>query len=329
MKVFVAGASGAVGTALVGELVKRGHEVTGLTRTASKRPLLERLGATAAVADALDRVGITAAVRDAAPEGVVSLLTSLPQNGPTRISHLEPTNRLREEGTRNLLAAAIGAGARRFVGESIVFIYGYGDLTPGSVSESQPPGKERQPGLQRAIDAIVSSERQVQDATEQGLIEGIRLRFGLYQGVGAPSSRYMFQMARRRMLPVIGDGRALHPWIELTDAARAVADALDRAEPGSVFNVVDDEPVEFRDYAAALARLAGAKPPLRVPYPLARLAIPYGAMFLSRPRLPVSNERLKRELGWRAQFPTYREALAPLARVAESYSAASGAVSTT
>jgi 2-alkyl-3-oxoalkanoate reductase len=312
VKVFVAGASGAVGTAVVGELVKRGHEVTGLTRTASKRSRLEQLGASAVVADALDRAGIAAVVRDSAPEGVVSLLTSLPKNGPTRIGHLEPTNRLREQGTANLLAAAIGAGARRFVGESIVFVYGYGDLAPGLVTESQPPGKERRPGLQRAIDAIVSSERQVQDATEEGRIEGVRLRFGMYQGAGAPSSRYMFEMAARRMLPVIGDGRALHPWIELTDAARAVADALDRAQPGSVYNVVDDEPVEFRDYAAALARIAGAKPPLRVPYALARLAIPYGAMFLSRPRLPVSNALLKQELGWSPRFPTYREALAPL-----------------
>jgi nucleoside-diphosphate-sugar epimerase len=313
MRVFVAGASGAVGSAVVGELVRRGHEVTGLTRTPSKRPLLERLGATAAVADALDASGVASAVRAAAPEGVVSLLTSLPRNGPTRIGHLEPTNRLREEGTRNVLAAAIAAGARRFVGESIVFVYGYGDLTPGPVTEGQPPGEESHRGLRRAIDAIVSCERQVQDATSQGRIEGLCLRFGLYQGAGAPSSRYMFRMARRRMLPVIGGGRALHPWIELTDAARAVADALERAEPASVYNVVDDEPVEFRDYAGEMARLAGAGPPLHVPYSLARVAAPYGAMFLSRPRLPVSNERLKRELGWRPRFPTYREALAPLA----------------
>jgi nucleoside-diphosphate-sugar epimerase len=123
----------------------------------------------------------------------------------------------------------------------------------------------------------------------------------------------MFEMARRRMLPVIGDGRALHPWIELTDAARAVADALEEAKSGSVYNVVDEEPVEFRDYAAALAHLAGARPPLKVPYALARLAIPYGAMFLSRPRLPVSNARLKNELGWRPWFPSHREALAALA----------------
>jgi nucleoside-diphosphate-sugar epimerase len=313
MKVFIGGATGAIGVAVVGELLKRGHEVTGLTRTASKRPLLEQLGASAAVADALDRAGLAAAVREAAPEGVVSLLTSLPRNGPTRISHLEPTNRLREDGTGNLLAAAMAARARRFVGESIVFIYGYGDLAPGPVTEAQPPGVDSHAGLQRAIDAIVSSERQVQNATEQGHIEGVRLRFGLYQGAGAPSSQYMFRMARRRMLPVIGTGRALHPWIELTDAARAVADALDRAQPGSVFNVVDDEPVEFRDYAAELAHLAGAKPPLSVPYQLARLAVPYGAMFLSRPRLPVSNQHLKRELGWRPRFPSYREALAPLA----------------
>jgi 2-alkyl-3-oxoalkanoate reductase len=312
MKVFVAGASGTIGTAVVVELIRRGHEVTGLTRKASRRPLIERLGASSAVADALDPTGVAAALRDAAPEGVVSLLTALPPNGPTRIGHLEPTNRLREEGTRNVLAAATAAGARRFVGESIVFIYGYGDLTPGPLSEAQPPGQERHRGLQRAIDAIVSGERQVQEATQRGRIEGVCLRFGMYQGAAAPTSRFMFRMASRRMLPVIGGGRALHPWVEITDAARAVADALDRAEPSSVYNVVDDEPVEGRDYATEMARLAGAKPPLHLPYALARVAMPYGAMVLSRPRLPVSNERLKRDLGWCPQFPTYREALLPL-----------------
>jgi 2-alkyl-3-oxoalkanoate reductase len=312
MKVFVAGASGAVGICVVSELVKRGHEVTGLTRSASKRPLLERLGATAVVADALDQQEIAATMRGAKPEGVVSLLTALPRNGPTRMRHLEPTNRLREEGTSNVLAAAISVGAKRFIGESIVFIYGYGDLGAGPVQESQPPGREHNRGLQRAIDAIVAGESQVKEATEQGRIEGICLRFGLYQGAAAPSSHYMLRMAARRMLPVIGGGRALHSWIELSDAARAVADALERAQPGSVYNVVDDEPVELRDYIAELARLAGARPPLAVPYALARLVMPYGALFLSQPRLPVSNEKLKRELGWRPQFPTYREALAPL-----------------
>jgi len=313
MRVFVAGATGALGGVVVAELVKRGHEVVGLTRTASRRPLIERLDATAAVADALDGPGVAAAVLAAEPEGVVSLLTSLPANGPTRISHLEPTNRLREQGTRNLLAAATAAGACRFVGESIVFFYGYGNLAPGPVTEAQPSGAESNRGLQRAIDAIVSCERQVRDATDQGQIEGVCLRFGLYHGADAPSSRYMFRMARRRMLPVISGGQAIHPWIELTDAARAVGDALERAEPGAVYNVVDDEPVTFRDYAGELACLAGAKPPLSVPYGLARLAIPYGAIFLSRPRLPVSNELLKHDLGWRPAYPTYRDALARLA----------------
>jgi uncharacterized protein YbjT (DUF2867 family) len=113
VKVFVAGASGAVGTAVVRELVIRGHEVTGLTRTASKRSRLEQLGASAVVADALDRAGIAAVVRDAVPEGVVSLLTSLPKNGPTRIGHLEPTNRLREQGTANCRDRSGGTAVRR------------------------------------------------------------------------------------------------------------------------------------------------------------------------------------------------------------------------
>jgi nucleoside-diphosphate-sugar epimerase len=312
VKVFVAGATGAVGSPVVRELVRRGHEVTGMTRSDSRRGLLHAMGARAAVADALDPSAVDRVVREAVPEGVVSLLTSLPRTGPRRPKDVEPTNRLREEGTRHLLAAAIAAGAHRFVGESIIAYYGYGGRT-APATEDDPPGVEDDAGLRRAVEAIVAGERRVREATEGGRIEGVSLRFGFYHGVAAPNTQFMMRMVRRRMLPLIGGGHAVHSWIELGDAARAVADALERGQPGAAYNVVDDEPVEFGDYLREMARIAEAKPPLEVPYRLARLVMPYAALFLARARLPASNERIKRELGWRAEAPTFREALAPFA----------------
>jgi nucleoside-diphosphate-sugar epimerase len=311
LRVLVAGATGTVGSHVVGELVGRGHKVVGITRSDSKRRALQAMGADAIVADALDATEVKRAAHHVAPEGVVSLLTSLPKTGPRRVKHLEQTNRLRDKGTKNLLAAATAAGARRFVGESIIAIYGYGDRT-GPATEDDPPGRERDAGLRRTVEATVAGERHVREATEAGRIEGVSLRFGFYHGPGAPSTRYLFRMVRRRMLPTIGGGHAVHSWIELEDAARAVADALERGQPGAAYNVVDDEPVQIRDYLAELARIARAKPPLDIPFALARPAMPYAAMFLSRARIPASNERLKRELGWWPRSPTYREALAPL-----------------
>ena len=310
MRVFVAGASGTLGREVVRELVARGHEVTGLTRTESKRPALEELGAWPAVADALDEPAVTRAVRGAEPEGVVSILTSLPRTGPLRGRDVIPTNRLRDQGTRIVLEAAASAGARRFVGESIIAIYGYSVASPAR--EDDPRGQERKRHLRHAIDAIAAGERHVREATEAGRIEGASLRFGFYHGPRAPNSRYLLELVRRRRMPLIGGGRGVHSWIEVSDAARAVADALERARPSSVYNVVDDEPVEFRSYLTEMARLAGAPPPRRLPYAVAASIIPYGAMFLGRSRVAASNEKLKRDLGWEPRYPTYREALAAL-----------------
>ena len=310
MRVFVAGATGTLGRAVVRELVSRGHEVTGMTRSPSKRSSLEAIGARAAVADALEEEAVTRVIRDAEPEGVVSVLTSLPRRGPLRGRDLEPTNRLRDEGTRNVTRAAIAAGARRLVGESIVVIYGYSVGSPAG--EGQPPGRETERHLRRAIEAITAGERHVREATDAGRIEGISLRFGFYHGPEAPNSRYLLELVRRRRMPLIGGGRGVHSWIEVADAARAVAYALEHAAPGSVYNVVDDAPVEFRSYLCEMARLAGAPPPRRLPYWLAASIIPYGAMFLDRARVAASNEKLRRELGWEPRHPTFREALAAL-----------------
>jgi nucleoside-diphosphate-sugar epimerase len=312
MRVLVAGASGAIGPPVVRELLGRGHEVVAMTATPSKRAALEELGASAIVGDLLDADSLGEALAEAEPEGVVNMASKWRGN-PVRFSQVRPANEMRERGTRNLLSAAIASGAQRYVSESMIFIYGYGRHSQ-PVTEQRPPGSERSRGLQAVIDALVSSERQVREATESGSIEGVSLRFGLFHGPHAPTSQMMFDLIKRRRMPLIGDGSAVHSWIELEDAARAVADALERAPAGNAYNVVDDTPVAIREYLGEIARLIGSKPPRRVPYWLIRPAASYLAVAFGRPVLPVANRKLKDELGWRPAYPSYREALAPLAQ---------------
>jgi nucleoside-diphosphate-sugar epimerase len=315
MKVFVAGASGAVGKPLVRELVARGHEVVAMTSTESKRPSLEALGASAVVGDVFDAQATVEHVRSAEPEGVVNMASKWSVN-PTRVSQVAPANRIREQGARNVVAAAVAAGARRYVNESMMFVYGYGDHAE-PVTESDPPGRERRKGLQRVIDAIVAAERAVQERTE---IEGACVRFGLFHGRHADSTRQMVDLVRKRRLPLIGSGETVRSWIELEDAARAVVDVLERAPAGRVYNVVDDEPVAMRDYIGELVRLTGAKAPRRLPYWLVNLGASYVAPAFGAGNLPISNARLKDELGWTPRCPTYREALGPFGEGADRVS---------
>ncbi len=314
MRVLVAGASGTIGQPLVRELIRRGHSLVGLASSEAKFPLLARLGAEPMAADLLDPAATAAVVARAAPQAVVDVATRF-TGSPLRASHVEPTNRLRERGTANLLAAAIAVGARRFVCESMVFYYGFGPFS-APVGEDQPPGRERSPGVQRIINALSSMERQVHRASVQGRIQGISLRFGMFHGAAAPSTQQMLELVRHRRLPLLDGGRALHSWIDVGDAARAAADALERAPAGRVYNVVDDEPVELRDYLAELVRLTQAPPPRALPAWLLRPFAPFAVEILSRARLPVSNARIRRDLGWEPQLRTYREALAavPIAR---------------
>jgi 2-alkyl-3-oxoalkanoate reductase len=310
MKVFVAGASGAVGKPVVRELVGRGHEVVAMTSTESKRPILEELGASAVVGDVFDAQSMIELVGFAKPEGVVNVASKW-SIYPTRTSQVEPANEIRVQAAKNMVAAAIGAGARRYVNESMMFVYGYGEEgLRGPITEERPPGREQNAGLQRVIDAIVDAERAVEEPSKSGEIEGVCMRFGFFHGPHADSTRRMFEMVRRRRLPLIGNGEAVRSWIELEDAARAIADALERAPAGSIYNVVDDQPVSERGYVDEIVRLTGSKPPRRLPYWLVRAGASYVAPAFGRGALPISNARLKSELGWEPRFPTYKDALA-------------------
>jgi 2-alkyl-3-oxoalkanoate reductase len=322
-RVLVAGASGTLGRPLVGVLLAGGYQVAGLTRAPSRRHLIESLGAEAVVADALDADALRAAVQRAAPDVVVHLLTALPAGGPTKASDLAATNRLRRTGTTNLLAAAVAAGTRRLVAESMVLVHGFGDFGATPLTEAEPL---RPPGRTEValVGAVRDLERQVLEADTASRIEGIVLRYGMLYGAATGSTQAMVRRLRRWQLPLPGGGYGSISWIHVDDATTATVAALERGRPGEVYNVVDDEPVRWRDYTTQLARLADAPPPPSLPLWLSRLVAPFGTRLLTS-RLPLSNAKARRELGWAPAFPTYREGLAELA-TARTADAAPGVV---
>ena len=294
MNVFLAGGSGAIGVPLVRALVAAGHQVTASTRSTANAEMLRSLGATPTIVDALDAGALTRAVVAAHPTHVVHQLTALPKGGPKSARDLESTNRLRVDGTRNLIAAAVAAGATRIVGGSFALIGGRTFGVPADV--------------EAAAAAVDSMESQILDASRSGAIDGVVLRYGLFYGPEAASTVEMIAMAKRRMLPVIRGDRSLLPCIHVDDAASATVAALDRAPAGSTYDIVDDEPVSFSEIVRAVAGSAGAPKPIAVPAWLPRLVAPYLARMISL-RLPLSNARARAELGWRPSFPTIHDGL--------------------
>jgi 2-alkyl-3-oxoalkanoate reductase len=308
MKVFVAGASGAIGRPLVRQLVAAGHEVTGMTRREERAEQIRAAGASAVVCDAFDAAALEAAVRDAAPEAVVHLLTALPPRLDYRAKEdpLAPTNRVRSEGTRNLIAAAKAAGARRIVAESVAFFYApEGDWVK---DEDAPLFHGAPPPFGDAAEALARLERQVIEA--EGM-EGIVLRFGWLYGPGTYYDRdgSLTEDAHKRRMPVVGKGTGTFSFVHVEDAASAALAALERGGPRGD-KIVDDEPAPMREWAPAFAEAVGAKKPLRVPVWLARLAAGAGAATMATQLRGASNAKAKRELGWLPSFPSWRQGFA-------------------
>jgi nucleoside-diphosphate-sugar epimerase len=302
MRVFVAGGSGTIGAPLVRSLVQAGHQVTATTRSHGKQDMLRALGATPVVVDALDADALAVAVRSASPTHVIHQLTALPKAGPRRASDLVPTNRLRDEGTRNLIRAAIAARATRVIGGSFALA--------GSASAAVGPG------IHAAGAAVDSMESQITNAARAGSIEGIVLRYGLFYGAGSASTEELVHLVRRRLAPAIWHDRGLLPYIHLTDAVTATIAALDRGRSGETYDVVDDRAVSFSDMVRAMAAAVGAPQPFTVPAWLPRLVMPYFARVIAI-RMPLSNAKAAAELGWRPRYPTIHEGLAQmLARAA-------------
>ena len=316
MRVFVAGAGGALGTHVVRLLVADGHEVTGFTRTSAHAKSVGELGASRAITgDALNPSSVRAAVESAKPDAVVHALTAIPKRGPWRVSDLKQTNELRTTGTRHLLDAAIAVGVRRIVVESMVFIYGYGDLGPGWLTEqhSVVPSVTKY-WLRPSIEALVDMERQILDATRKGSIEGIVLRFGGFYGPRA-GTEITARLLRRRWLPLVKNSdNSVIPLIHIEDAAAAVGAALYRGCAGDVYNIVDDEPASFATLVRYLASMTGTPEPQTVPNWFVRLFAPYAAAAWLGTTMRVSNAKAKLELHWRPRFPNYRTGLAEFAR---------------
>ncbi len=298
MRIFVAGGSGTIGIPLVRTLVQAGHHVTATTRSPEKQDMLRALGVVPAVVDALDADALVRAVRAASPTHVIHQLTALPKAGPRNASELGPTNRLRDEGTRNLLRAAIAARATRLVGGSFALL----GAAPVSAVAS---------GADAGSDAVRSMESQITNAARAGLIEGIVLRYGLFYGPGCPGTEAMARLVRRRLMPAVRHDPSELPWVHLDDAVSATVAALERGRSGESYDIVDDRAVSFSDMVCTLATAVGAPRPFVVPAWLPRLIMPYMARLFSI-RLPLSNAKAAAELGWRPRYPTIHQGLAEM-----------------
>jgi nucleoside-diphosphate-sugar epimerase len=269
-RVFVAGGTGVLGSAAVPLLREAGHEVVIASRSGEVRM------------DALDGEAVRAAVEQARPDFVVNALTALPAGGPRKASDLEPTNRLRRVGTDNLAAASEAVGAC-LISESFLLA--------------------NVPGGGEATEALLHLER-----TTLG-VNGVVLRFGLFYGPGSRVTDEQAAALKKRKLPLPGGAPSVFSFVHMEDAGRAVAAAVDRGEPGTIYEVADDQPVALGTFLTELARVTGAPKPRRIPLWLAKLVAPYATGFAAGLNVPLNNARLK-ELGWAPRHATYAEGLA-------------------
>jgi 2-alkyl-3-oxoalkanoate reductase len=304
VRIFFAGASGVIGRTLLPRLVEEGHEVAALTRTPDKASALRDAGAEPVVADALDAEGLRDAVLAARPEAVINHLTDLPRRmTPGAMKEgLAATDRVRSAGTANLIDAARAAGAKRLVAQSIAFAYAPGGA--GLRNESDPLFLDAPAPFDDSVASVAELERAVTNA--EGLL-GVALRFGFWYGPGTAyaSDGHWANEARRRRLPVVGDGSAIHSFVHVDDVAGATIAALE-AEPG-IYNVFDDDPAPVREWIPAFAEAIGAKRPLRLPTFVVRMVAGRYATYLATQLRGASNERAKRELDWEPRWPSWRQ----------------------
>jgi nucleoside-diphosphate-sugar epimerase len=307
MKVFVAGATGAVGRALVPLLVKAGYDVVGTTRSPDRAAAIGAMGAEPAVVDVLDRDVVTAAVGAARPDAVVHQATALAGlgNNMRRFDReFALTNRLRTEGTDNLLAAARAAGARRFLAQSFA---GWPYAREGGTikTEDDPLDPDPPASMRLTLEAMRRLEAAVTDA--EGL-EGLALRYGGFYGPGTSLALdgELVEVIRRRRFPIVGRGTGVWSLVHIDDAAGATAAALERGAPG-VYNVADDAPAPVSEWLPELSRILGAKPPRRVPVWLGRLVAGDAAVSMMTQIRGADNAKAKRELGWTPIWATWRE----------------------
>jgi len=302
MRVFVTGATGALGRHLVPGLVAAGHEVTATTRTPGKAGQLRGAGAAPVIVDGLDRQAVIAAVRAAAPQVIVHQMTALAGLRSLRNPDkaFAVTSELRTRGTDNLLAAAAAAGTRRVIAQ------GYAGPGPDKPSGGGLRTEEDPPGLRpiRSAGHGPAAIAYVETTVPAGAPEGVVLRYGAFYGPGA--SDVLVEMVRKRQLPVIGGGTGVWSFLEITDAAAATVAAVGRGARG-VYNVVDDDPAPVADWLPYLAEVLGAKPPLRLPAWLGRLLAGEFVTAQMTTSRGSSNQKARKQLGWQPRYASWRE----------------------
>jgi nucleoside-diphosphate-sugar epimerase len=297
MRVFVAGASGALGSRLVPQLIDAGHDVVGTHNSPKSAELLRTLGAKPVLVDLLDAPTVRKAVLENEPEAIVHEATALADAKWSRSldKTLAKTNELRTRGTDALVAAAREAGARRFVAQSFA-PYRYAREGGPVKTEDDPLDPAPPPNSERTAAAMNYLDRAVTD------FGGIALRYGAFYGAANDA---LIEPVRKRRFPIIGDGGGIFPWIHLDDAAAATVLALEHEGP-AIYNIVDDEPAPVREWLPVLARALDAKPPRRFPTWLARLVAGETAVVLGTEARGASNAKAKRELGWTLRYPSWR-----------------------
>jgi nucleoside-diphosphate-sugar epimerase len=304
MRVLVAGATGVVGRQLVPQLIAAGHQVSATTRSPQKTGSLRAAGADPYVLDGLDGTAVGAVVAQANPDVIVHEMTAIPaQINLRRFEQtFAATSALRTTGLDHLLAAARAAAVPRFIAQSYA---GWPNSRTGGPlkTEEDPLDPDPPAAMRTALDAI----RYLEQAVTSAPLAGLALRYGSLYGPG--SSDLFVPMLRRRMVPIVGNGAGVWSWLHVADAAAATVAAVSRGEAG-VYNIVDDEPATVAEWLPVAARCAGARPPLRVPGWLGRLAVGEAGMSMMTQVRGCSNDKAKRELGWTPMWPTWRDGFA-------------------
>ncbi len=311
MRVFLAGASGAIGSRLVPQLIDAGHEVIGAHASPSSGERVRALGAKPVLVDLLDARAVRKVVLEAEPGAIVHEATALANAkfGRNLDKTLARTNELRTKGTDALLAAAREAGVRRFVAQSVAF-WRYAREGGSVKTEDDPLDPNPPANTQQILAAIIHLEQAVTD------FGGIALRYGGFYGAANDG---LIEPVRKRQFPIIGDGGGILPWIHLEDAAAATVLALEHEGP-AIYNIVDDDPAPVREWLPALAQALGAKPPRRLPVWLARLLAGEAMVVIGTEGRGASNAKAKRELGWTLRYPSWRQGFAVYATPAASTS---------
>jgi 2-alkyl-3-oxoalkanoate reductase len=313
MRIFVAGATGAVGRALVPALVAAGHSVTGMTRSPEKAGAIRRAGAEPVVADGLNARAVRAAVISARPDVIIDEMTDLAT--VTDLRHFDRafanTNRLRTEGTDHLLAAAHEADVKRFIAQSFCG-WSFSRESDAVKTETDALDSEPPRELARTLDALRYLEQIV---TKSIHLEGIVLRYGSFYGPDTGMfSRAMIEELRHRRVPLIGNGAGRWSFVHVEDAASATVAAIEHGKPGQIYNIVDDEPAQVSEWLPALAGILGAKPPFHIPAWVGRLLAGEHMVSMMTQVRAGSNVKAKQELGWQPAHPSWRQGFAEAAR---------------